>query len=78
MKAWEITFVDQNGERMSLPYACEHKPSVEQAARLIRTRLYPVMDELDLTDFQDRVSSPTAEWLKKESGVEITAINEKP
>ncbi|MCW2270354.1 hypothetical protein D3C77_403770 [compost metagenome] len=78
MKAWEITFVDQKGERTSLPVTCEQQPSVEEAARLIRSHLFPVMDELDLNDFQDRATAPTAKWLKEQSGVEITAITEKP
>lgn len=74
MKAWEITFVDQKGERTSLPVTAEREPSIEEAARLIRTRLFPLMDEVDLNDFQDRVSSPTAKWLKEHSGVEILSI----
>lgn len=74
MKAWEITFVDQKGERTSLPVTTEREPSIEEAARLIRTRLFPLMDEVDLNDFQDRVSSPTAKWLKEQSGVEILSI----
>ncbi|MDD2046524.1 hypothetical protein [Pseudomonas putida] len=78
MKAWVITFVDQKGERTSLPFASEQEPSIEEAARLIRTHLFPVMDELDLNDFQDRASMPTAKWLKEQSGVEITAITEVP
>ena len=77
MKAWEVTFVDQKGECTSLTLVCDHQPSVEEAASHVRTHLYPLMDELDLNDFQDRVSCPIAEWLKKESGVEITAIREK-
>lgn len=78
MKAWEITFVDQKGERTSLPFTAEREPSIEEAARLIRTHLFPVMAELDLNDFQDRVASPTAKWLKEQSGVEITSIAQKP
>ena len=74
MKAWEITFVDQKGERTSLPFTAEEKPSFEEAARLIRTRYFPVLDEADLNDFQDRSTSPTVEWLKKENGVEILTI----
>ncbi|AIL60656.1 hypothetical protein [Pseudomonas alkylphenolica] len=78
MKAWVITFVDQKGERTSLPFTSEQAPSIEEAARLIRTHLFPVMDELDLNDFQDRASMPTAKWLKEQNGVEITAITEAP
>ncbi|WP_442113059.1 hypothetical protein [Pseudomonas sp. NUPR-001] len=78
MKAWVITFVDQKGERTSLPYIGEHEPTVEEAARRIRAHLFPVMDELNLTDYEDRASMPTAKWLKEQNGVEITAITEAP
>jgi len=78
MKDWVITFVDQKGERTSLPFTAELEPSIEEAARLIRTHLFPVMDELDLTDFEGRTPSPTAKWLKEQNGVEITAITEAP
>ncbi|QBF27885.1 hypothetical protein EXN22_20175 [Pseudomonas tructae] len=78
MKDWVITFVDQKGECTTLPLTAELEPSIEEAARLIRSHLFPVMDELDLNDFQDRASSPTAKWLKEQSGVEITAITQAP
>ncbi|EKT4466230.1 hypothetical protein QEL93_001622 [Pseudomonas putida] len=75
MKEWEVTFVDQNGVQNSLLYNGEHCPSDEEAARLIRSHLFPVIDELDLNDFQDRSASPTVRWLKEQSGVSITGIN---
>lgn len=78
MKEWEITFVDQKGERTSLLFASEDVPSVEDAARRIRGHLFPLMDELDLNDFQDRVECPTAKWLKEQNGVQITGIRERP
>jgi hypothetical protein len=56
----------------------EQCPSEEDAARAIRSHLFPVMDELDLNDFQDRSISPTARWLKEQSGVTITSIHEAP
>lgn len=77
MKEWEITFVDQKGERTSLVCVCDQRPSIEDAARRIRGHLFPVMDELDLNDFQDRADCPTAKWLKEQNGVEITEIAEK-
>ncbi len=77
MKEWEITFVDQKGERTSLLLACENRPSIEDAARRVRGHLFPIMDELDLNDFQDRADCPTAKWLKEQNGVEITNIAER-
>ncbi|MCS5515973.1 hypothetical protein KH389_19610 [Pseudomonas qingdaonensis] len=77
MKAWVITFVDQKGERTSLSFDAEQQPSIEEAARVIRAHLYPVVDKADLNDFEGRVSMPTAEWLKQDSGVEIKEIKEQ-
>lgn len=77
MKEWEITFVDQKGERTSLLLAAESRPSIEDAALRIRGYLFPVMDELDLNDFQDRADCPTAKWLKEQNGVVITDITER-
>lgn len=78
MKEWEVRFADQKGEPQSLLLNAEQRPSEEDAARAIRSRLFPLMDELDLNDFQDRSFSPTARWLKEQNGVTITAINEAP
>ncbi len=76
MKAWEVIFADQKGEPTSLLLRADERPSEEDAARAIRSHLFPVMDELDLNDFQDRSTSPTARWLKEQSGVTITSIQE--
>lgn len=78
MKEWEVRFADQKGEPQSLLLNAEQRPSEEDAARAIRSRLFPLMDELDLNDFQDRSFSPTARWLKEQNGVTITAIGEAP
>ncbi|MDR0210264.1 MAG: hypothetical protein LBJ33_14000 [Pseudomonas putida] len=78
MKEWEVTFVDQNGVQSSLLYNGDQRPSDEQAARLIRSHLFPVIDELDLNDFQDRSPFPTVRWLKEQNGVSITGIDERP
>lgn len=76
MKDWVITFVDQKGERASLPYTSEQQPTEEEAAHLIRSHLFPIMDELDLNDFEDRALTPTARWLEEHGGVKITKITE--
>ncbi|NBA93924.1 hypothetical protein [Pseudomonas sp. R5(2019)] len=78
MKNWDISFVDQKGESRHLPLVSEQRPTVEEAARLIRSSLFPVIGDVDLNDFQDRVPSPTAKWLKEQNGVEITEITEVP
>ena len=78
MKEWEVRFADQKGEPQTLLLNAEERPSEEDAARAIRSRLFPLMDELDLNDFQDRSFSPTARWLKEQSGVTITTIRQLP
>ncbi|MDR6714665.1 hypothetical protein J2W83_004301 [Pseudomonas hunanensis] len=78
MKEWEVIFADQKGEPTTLLLTAEQCPSKEDAARAIRTKLFPLMDELDLNDFQDRIESPTVHWLKEQSGVTITDIRELP
>ncbi|WEK29738.1 MAG: hypothetical protein P0Y58_23055 [Candidatus Pseudomonas phytovorans] len=78
MKEWEVIFADQKGEPSSLLLHAEHCPSEEDAARAIRSHLFPVMDELDLNDFQGRTISPTARWLKEQNGVTINSIHEAP
>ncbi|MDZ3990488.1 hypothetical protein [Pseudomonas sp. Teo4] len=78
MKEWEVIFADQKGELASLLLLGDQCPSEEDAARAIRSHLFPVMDELDLNDFQDRTQSPTARWLKEQNGVSITQIRPVP
>ena len=78
MKEWEVIFADQKGEPSTLLLHAEHCPSEEDVARAIRSHLFPVMDELDLNDFQDRIISPTARWLKEHSGGTIPSIHEVP
>lgn len=76
MKAWEVIFTNQKGEPSSLVLSADQCPSEEDAARAIRSQLFPVMDAVGLNDFQDRSYSPTARWLKEQSGVIITSISE--
>ncbi|HDS1737225.1 hypothetical protein [Pseudomonas sp. BP8] len=78
MKEWEVIFADQKGEPTTLLLTADQRPSKEDAARAIRTKLFPLMDELDLNNFQDRIESPTVHWLKEQSGVTITDIRELP
>lgn len=76
MRNWEITFVDQKGVPTRLSLACADRPSDEEAARAIRAHLFPVIEKVDLNDFQGRAEAPTAKWLEEQNGVKITAIEE--
>ena len=50
MQTWKITFVDDHGETSVEQFACAEKPSLEDAAHMIRNKLVPVAAELDLKD----------------------------
>ncbi|MFF7709525.1 hypothetical protein [Pseudomonas sp. NPDC007930] len=75
---WEVTFVDQKGVPTRLPthIRSEERPSDEQVARMIRSHLFPVIDKVDLNDFENRSPSPTAKWLEEQNGVRITSITQ--
>ncbi|MBF8781238.1 hypothetical protein [Pseudomonas fulva] len=77
MKEWEIIFLDQHGVQNSLVYSGEECPSHEDAARAIRARFFPVMEQADLNDFENRVDSPTEHLLKEKSSVTILGISER-
>ncbi|EJT83065.1 hypothetical protein PPS11_39943 [Pseudomonas putida S11] len=79
MKEWEVIFADQKGVLTTLTLRGDQCPTRRgrRAGRSVRT-CSRSMDELDLNDFQDRTISPTARWLKEQSGVTITSIHETP
>jgi hypothetical protein len=74
MKLWEITYTDKSGAPAILQTNAYQQPSHEEAARLIRSHLFPVMDEIDLNDYQGKTVSPTETWLEENSGVKILSI----
>lgn len=78
MKEWEITYTDNSGVPVSLQTTSDQRPSAEEAARLIRSHLFPVLEKIDLNDYQDRTASPTEAWLEENSGVKILSIVEVP
>jgi hypothetical protein len=47
---------------------------MEQAAQLIRERLLPVVNELDLNDLEGRTEDPTVKNLKSQYSIEIRSI----
>ncbi len=78
MKQWEITYTDKSGAPASLQTTSAQAPTIEEAARLIRSHLFPVIDEIDLNDYQGRTAAPTGTWLEENSGVKILSIVEVP
>ena len=78
MKVWEITYTDKSGAPACLQTTADQQPTYEEAARLIRSHLFPVIDEIDLNDYQDRTAAPTGTWLEENSGVKILSIVEVP
>ncbi|WP_213876461.1 hypothetical protein [Pseudomonas sp. dw_358] len=76
MKQWKISYSDQDGVSREMDVQFAECPSIEEAAQLVRARLFPVTAELDLNDFEGRDSAPTAKTLKTQNGVTITNISE--
>jgi hypothetical protein len=76
MKQWKISYSDQDGVAHEMNVENADCPSIEEAAQLVRARLFPVSAELDLNDFEGRVSAPTAKTLKTQNGVNINDICE--
>ncbi|RQO55221.1 hypothetical protein [Pseudomonas sp. KBW05] len=75
MQTWQITFVDDHGETAVREFNCEQKPSLEDAAHLIRSSVVPVAAELDLNDYDGRESEPTVKILKDQNSIQILDIS---
>jgi hypothetical protein len=75
MQTWQITFVDDHGETSVEQFSCEQKPSLEDAAHLIRSKLVPVAAELDLNDLEGRQPEPTVKILKDQNSIQILDIS---
>jgi hypothetical protein len=74
MQTWNITFVDDHGETSVEQFTCNEKPSLEEAAHMIRNKLLPVAAELDLNDLEGRQSEPTVKILKDQNSIQILDI----
>ena len=74
MQTWNITFVDDHGETSVEQFTCNEKPSLEEAAQMIRNKLLPVAAELDLNDLEGRQSEPTVKILKDQNSIQILDI----
>jgi len=74
MQKWKVTFVDDHGEVIDEVFECEECPNHEQAARLIKERLLPVADELDLNDLEGRTTDAGVKSLKTQNSIEIHSI----
>ena len=74
MQTWNITFVDDHGETSVEQFTCDKKPSLEEAAHMIRNKLLPVAAELDLNDLEGRQSEPTVKILKDQNSIQILDI----
>ncbi|MCR4541042.1 hypothetical protein NUV89_21875 [Pseudomonas sp. 18.1.10] len=75
MQTWKITFVDDHGETSEEQFACTEKPSLEDAAQMIRNKLVPVAAELDLNDLEGRKPEPTVKILKDQNSIQILDIS---
>ncbi|NWA86117.1 MULTISPECIES: hypothetical protein [Pseudomonas] len=75
MQTWQITFVDDHGVQSVEQFTCDHKPSLEDAAHMIRNKLVPVAAELDLNDLEGRKPEPTVKILKDQNSIQILDIS---
>lgn len=75
MQKWQITFVDDHGQKTVEEVTCDQKPSLEDAAHLIRSKLVPIAAELDLNDLEGRKPEPTVKILKDQNSIQILDIS---
>lgn len=78
MKAWLITYIDRTGVESTLTAEFDRQPTLEDAAHLLRSRRLPIVDKLDLNDFDGRVVDPTVKELKEHNSIEILSITPAP
>ncbi|AZP71142.1 hypothetical protein EJJ20_14920 [Pseudomonas poae] len=75
MQKWQITFVDDHGQKTVEEVTCDQKPSLEDAAHMIRSKLVPIAAELDLNDLEGRKPEPTVKILKDQNSIQILDIS---
>ncbi|KTC21526.1 hypothetical protein AO391_08465 [Pseudomonas marginalis ICMP 9505] len=75
MQKWQITFVDDHGVQSVEQFTCDQKPTLEDAAHMIRNKLVPVAAELDLNDLEGRKPEPTVKILKDQNSIQILDIS---
>lgn len=76
MKQWAVSYFDKDGVAQCLNVDSQQLPTPEQAAQLLRHKLFPVSDELDLNDLDGRTAEPTLKTLKDHNSVQIISIKE--
>ncbi|MBN2990087.1 hypothetical protein JWR97_00090 [Pseudomonas cedrina subsp. fulgida] len=75
MQTWQITFVDDHGEQSVELFDSEQKPTLEEAAHMIRGKRVPVAAVLDLNDLEGRKPEPTVKILKDQNSIQIIDIS---
>lgn len=74
MQKWKITFVDDHGETVDEVFECVECPDKEEAAKLIKARLLPVVAELDMNDLEGRTADASVKSLKAQNSIQILGI----
>ncbi|WP_073521980.1 hypothetical protein [Pseudomonas fluorescens] len=69
MPKWNVSFINDRGEPVVEQFDCEHEPTLEEAAQMVRVRVSPVLEKLDLNDLADRVPDPTVKSLHDQNGI---------
>ncbi|MHA6577001.1 hypothetical protein [Pseudomonas sp. ATCC PTA-122608] len=75
MPKWNVSFTDDHGESVVEQFECEQKPTLEEAARLVRARVSPVLKELDLNDLEGRIAEPTVKILKDQNSIKDLKVD---
>ncbi len=74
MQQWTVTYVDDHGETVEEIFECEDCPDNEQAAALLKERLFPVAAKLDLNDLEGRTDDASVKSLKTQNSIQILGI----
>lgn len=74
MQKWEITFIDERGETTVEQFDHDQELTMEQAAQLIREKVRPVANALDLNDLEGRTEDSAVKNLKSQNSIEILSI----
>ncbi|MGF6095789.1 hypothetical protein [Pseudomonas sp. 18175] len=69
MPKWNVSFINDRGEPEVEQFDLEHEPTLEEAAQLVRTRVSPVLANLDIIDLPDRVPNPAEKSLNDQNSI---------
>ncbi len=69
MPKWNVSFINDRGEPEVEQFDLEREPTLEEAAQLVRERVFPVLASLDPIELPDRVPNPAEKSLNDQNSV---------